>query len=75
MQKNKLIKLHTPKGEEVLVNFKHVSHCTQTNNNGSSLRFTHTNGNENLGFYLIVTESLEEIQNKVEGDFDLTGIK
>ena len=57
----KVIKLVTPKGEEVLVNFKNVSYCTETNSKHTSLRMNHAHGKDNLGVYLIVKESMEQI--------------
>jgi Zn-dependent alcohol dehydrogenase len=72
---NKIIKglkkgiiLRTPKGEEVLVNFDHVAYCHTTNNNHTSLRFPYAQGKENKGVYLIVVESIEQIQKMLGED-------
>ena len=65
MGMKKVIKLVTPKGEEVLVNFNNVSYCSATNINHTSLRINHAHGKDNVGVYLVVVETIEEIQNKL----------
>jgi len=72
MDFKKVIKLKTPKGEEVLVNFNNVAYCHKTNNNNTSLRFTYSQGKENKGVYLVVVEAFEEIQRMLGNNVDLT---
>jgi hypothetical protein len=60
-----VISLSTPKGEEVLVNFKNVAYCAETNNKHTSLRINYSQGKDNLGFYLIVVENIEQIHQKL----------
>jgi len=62
MELKKVIRLKTPKGDDVLVNFNNVAYCHKTNNNHTSLRFTYSQGKENKGVYLIVTEAIDKIQ-------------
>ena len=62
MNVKKMLKLKTPKGEDVLVNFNNVAYCHKTNNNHTSLRFSYALGVENKGVYLIVVEAIEKIQ-------------
>lgn len=62
----KLIELTTPKGEKVMVNFKHVSHVLPTKSDHSSLKFTHTIGNDNRGFYLVVLEDIIQIESQLK---------
>lgn len=62
MELKPVLKLKTPKGEEVLVNFNNVAYCHKTNNNHTSLRFTYSQGKENKGVYLIVVEAIDHIQ-------------
>lgn len=71
MDLKKVIKLKTPKGEEVLVNFNNVAYCHKTNNNNTSLRFTYSQGKENKGVYLVVVEAIEEIQKMLGCGVDL----
>ena len=68
---NSVIKLKTPKGEEVLVNFNNVAYCHKTNNNHTSLRFTYAQGKENRGVYLIVVEAIEQIKKMLTEDIDV----
>lgn len=71
MELKRVLKLKTPKGEEVLVNFNNVAYCHKTNNNHTSLRFTYVQGKENKGVYLIVVQAIEEIQEMLGDDADL----
>ena len=71
MRKRRIIKLHTQKEEEVLVNFEHISHITPTNSHHISLKFTHSIGKEQLGFYLVVSENLKDIETVLEDSSDL----
>jgi len=64
---NKVIELVTPKGEKILVNFKNVSHCLETNNGQVSLRINDAQGKDNLGIYLVVKETIEQIEAKLMG--------
>ncbi|MDF1695035.1 MAG: hypothetical protein P1U56_04355 [Saprospiraceae bacterium] len=54
--------LHTPKGQEVWVNFDNVAYCIKTSNNNISIRFTFSQGKESKGAYLVVVENLDQIQ-------------
>ncbi len=62
MELKRVLKLKTPKGDEVLVNFNNVAYCHKTNNNHTSLRFTYAQGKENKGVYLIVVEAIDQIK-------------
>jgi len=67
----RVLKLKTPKGDDVLVNFNNVAYCHKTNNNHTSLRFTYAQGSENKGVYLIVAEAIDQIQKMLGEDMDL----
>ena len=67
----RVLKLKTPKGYEVLVNFNNVAYCHKTNNNHTSLRFTYAQGTENKGVYLIVAEEIDQIQKMLGEEMDL----
>lgn len=71
MELKRVIKLKTPKGDEVLVNFNNVAYCHKTNNNHTSLRFTYAQGKENKGVYLIVTEAIDKIQKILGEEIDI----
>ena len=71
MQLKKVIKLNTPKGEEVLVNFNNVSYCHTTNNKHTSLRFNYAQGKDNKGVYLIVVEPIKVIQNMLGEEIEV----
>jgi len=71
MELKRVLKLKTPKGEEVLVNFNNVAYCHKTNNNHTSLRFTYAQGKENKGVYLIVSEAIDQIQKMLGEEIKL----
>jgi len=75
MQLKRVIKLNTPKGEEVLVNFNNVSYCHYTNNNHTSLRFNYTQGKDNKGAYLVVVESIYRIQKMLGEEVEVREVK
>ena len=75
MELRRVLKLNTPKGEEVLVNFNNVAYCHKTNNNHTSLRFTYAQGKENKGVYLIVVEGIKQIQEMLGEETSLKVFK
>lgn len=75
MELRRVLKLNTPKGEEVLVNFNNVAYCHKTNNNHTSLRFTYAQGKENKGVYLIVVEGIEQIQEMLGENIPIKAFK
>jgi len=75
MELRRVLKLNTPKGEQVLVNFNNVSYCHRTNNDHTSLRFTYAQGMENKGVYLIVVEAIDQIQKMLGEEIKLDVFK
>lgn len=58
-----IIKLTTPKGEKVLLNFDSVIYCQKTSNKNTSLQFNYSLGKENKPAYLVVVEDFDAIEN------------
>jgi len=56
-----IIKLTTPKGEKVLINFDNVIYCHKTHNNNTSVKFNYTIGEQNKAAYLVVVEDFNSI--------------
>jgi len=75
MELKRVLKLNTPKGEMVLVNFKNVSYCHKTNNDHTSLRFTYSQGKDNKGVYLIVVEAIDQIKKMLGEEISLNIFK
>ena len=58
-----IIKLTTPKGKPVLINFDNVIYCRKTNNQHTSLSFNYTMGKPEKSAFIVVLEDFDTILN------------
>lgn len=56
-----IIKLTTPKGKSILLNFENVILCRKTSNQHSSLSLNYSMGNPPKSAYVVVVEDFETI--------------
>jgi hypothetical protein len=61
-----MIKLTTPKGKLVILNFDNVIFCKKTTNNHTSLCFNYATGNPSKSAYLVVVEDFKTILRLLE---------
>jgi hypothetical protein len=61
-----IIKLTTPKGKTVLLNFDNVNYCKRTGNNHTSISFNYATGKPNKSAFVVVVEDFNTIMKLLD---------